>query len=106
MGVHRISEMSNFFLNMLVGSKRKSLKIKDMKRINFHPAKMVENLAKLYINLSQHEEWNKAVVSDERSFSMAMMKQAEFYQNLQFRQIKSRVRNLSKLRVTWESSLR
>ena len=28
--VHRISEMSNFFLNMLVGSKRKSLKIKGL----------------------------------------------------------------------------
>ena len=26
--VHRIAEMSNFFLNMLVGSKRKSLRIK------------------------------------------------------------------------------
>ena len=47
-----------------------------MRRINFQPALMVENLAKLYINLSAHEDWNKAVVGDERSFSMAMVEEA------------------------------
>ena len=49
--VTRIAEMANYFLDLLVGKKRKTLKSKDMKKLQFYPTELVVSLANLYINL-------------------------------------------------------
>ena len=73
--VSRIAEMANFFMNMLVGKKRKMLKVKEPKKINFRPIDMVKSLALLYVNMADFENWNKAVCADERAFSMGMIEE-------------------------------
>jgi len=47
----------------------------DMRRLRFSPRNLVESLAKLYVNLSAHDDWNRAVCQDERSFSMGMIRE-------------------------------
>ena len=42
--VERIAQMANYFLNLLVGKKRKTLKVKNMKRLQFQPTKLVASL--------------------------------------------------------------
>ena len=45
-------------------------------KLQFYPTKLVVSIANLYINLGDETEWRDAVVSDERSFSMDMVKVA------------------------------
>ena len=85
--VERIAQMANYFLNLLVGKKRKTLKVKNMKRLQFQPTKLVSSLgnlslsgkytlflAELYISLGDNDMWRDAVVRDERSFSVDLIK--------------------------------
>ena len=87
--VERIAQMANYFLNLLVGKKRKTLKVKNKKRLQFQPTKLVSSLgnscflfqitearilAELYISLGDNDRWRDAVVRDERSFSVDLIK--------------------------------
>ena len=52
------------------------LKIKDQKEYDFDPGNLVLNICKIYINLSQNENFTLAVSEDERSYSPELFKLA------------------------------
>ena len=60
--VERIAQMANYFLKLLVGKERHTLRVRNMGRLNFYPTKMVVSLAELYISLGERESWQGAVV--------------------------------------------
>ncbi|CAD5117321.1 DgyrCDS6107 [Dimorphilus gyrociliatus] len=73
----RISAMLNYFLLNLVGSKRKQFKTKDLSAYEFKPSEILIDICRIYLNLSQSEEFCLAVIKDERSFSVNLFQEAE-----------------------------
>ena len=49
----RIARMLNFFLEHLVGRRRKSLKLKDPKKFGWNPKDTLAQIAGIYVNLSR-----------------------------------------------------
>lgn len=70
--VDRIAAMLNYFLLHLVGPKKKNFKVKDQNEYKFDPAGIVLNICKIYVNLSESEEFCAAVSRDGRSYSPQM----------------------------------
>ena len=66
----RVAAWLNYMFSVLCGAKRRELRVKDAaKKYNFHPKTLVQDLAEIYLHLSDSEEFRKSVVSDQRSFS-------------------------------------
>ncbi|XP_046680072.1 ubiquitin conjugation factor E4 A isoform X3 [Homalodisca vitripennis] len=76
--VDRIAAMLNYFLLHLVGPNKKNFKVKDqLKEYSFDPASIVLNICKIYIHLSDSEEFCSAVSRDGRSYSPQLFGLAE-----------------------------
>ncbi|ELU16797.1 hypothetical protein CAPTEDRAFT_225184 [Capitella teleta] len=74
--VDRIAAMLNYFLLHLVGPKKKDLKVKDFESFEFKPQLLVENICRLYLNLSKSESFCSAIIRDGRSYSHDLFVQA------------------------------
>ncbi|KAL4240196.1 Ubiquitin conjugation factor E4 A [Mactra antiquata] len=69
MMVDRIAAMLNYFLLHLVGPKQRDLKVKDKNEYEFKPEKLVLDITKIYLHLSDNDEFCKSVSGDGRSYS-------------------------------------
>jgi ubiquitin conjugation factor E4 A len=67
--IDRIAAMLNDFLLHLVGPKKNSLKVNNFKEVEFNPQEIVSIICDIYLNLSDVEEFCKAVCRDGRSYS-------------------------------------
>ncbi|XP_053392708.1 ubiquitin conjugation factor E4 A-like isoform X2 [Mercenaria mercenaria] len=76
MMVDRIAAMLNYFLLHLVGPKQRDLKVKDKNEFEFKPGQLVSDITKIYLNLSDNEEFCKAVSGDGRSYSEDLFQKA------------------------------
>ena len=74
--VERVAAMLNYFLKNLVGSNRKSFKVKNLEEFSFKPAEVVKQICTLYLHLSDSPLFLKAVSTDGRSYSHDLFGQA------------------------------
>ncbi|GAB1609186.1 ubiquitin conjugation factor E4 A-like isoform X1 [Argonauta hians] len=75
--VDRVSNMLNYFLEHLVGPKRKNLIVKDKNEYDFKPKEIVSNICKIYLNLAGSDKFCLGVISDSRSFNKGLMAKAK-----------------------------
>lgn len=75
--VDRIAGMLNYFLLHLVGPKKGSFKVKDMKKFEFEPALTVLEICTIYVNLQDCDSFCLAVANDGRSYSPELFEYAE-----------------------------
>lgn len=74
--VDRIASMLNYFLLRLAGPKRRELVVEDKERYSFRPAELLAFICGIITNLAGEADeggnrFRKAVVRDQRSFSLA-----------------------------------
>uniref|UniRef100_A0A6G1S3T2 Ubiquitin conjugation factor E4 A n=1 Tax=Aceria tosichella TaxID=561515 RepID=A0A6G1S3T2_9ACAR len=80
--VDRIANMLNYFLEHLVGPKKKKFNVSDKNEYEFRPKEILEKICQIYINLGMSDTNNKcrefcsAVSSDGRSYSENLLPQA------------------------------
>jgi len=74
--VERIAGMLNYFLEHLVGPKMKDLKVQDFSHCEFKPKELVSLICKIYTNLSDVNEFCRAVSQDGRSYSRELFPRA------------------------------
>lgn len=75
--VDRVAAMLNYFLLNLVGPKKGNFKVKDKKEFEFDPAHTVMDICRIYVNLSESDEFCLAVSQDGRSYSDELFDYAE-----------------------------
>ncbi|GMM46732.1 ubiquitin-ubiquitin ligase [Pichia kluyveri] len=68
--VDRLAGMLNYNLVVLVGPRYNELKVKDPEKYQFDPKELLFQLCSIFINLSQCEEFIRAVARDLRSFNV------------------------------------
>ncbi|KAG0669980.1 Ubiquitin conjugation factor E4 [Kluyveromyces marxianus] len=74
--VDRLAAMLDYNLEMLVGSKCRELKVKDLSKYQFNPKTLLQTLATIYINLANEPDFVAAVARDGRSFNKELFKKA------------------------------
>jgi len=74
--VEQTAGFLNCFLLQLVGPKRKHLKVKDFDKFHFKPGELVKSITEILLNLGTEKDFCKALVSDKRSYSSDLYKQA------------------------------
>jgi len=62
----------NYILDGLNGENATSLKVKNMKELEFDPKFLLETVVQIYLNFSDKEEFIKGVSQDERSFRIEL----------------------------------
>ena len=67
----------NYTTQQLNGPNSVAMKVNNMKELNFDPKFLIENIAQLYLNFSDKEEFITGVANDERSFDIVL-----FYKTL------------------------
>nr|XP_023015163.1 ubiquitin conjugation factor E4 A [Leptinotarsa decemlineata] len=67
--VDRIAAMLNYFLLKLVGPQQKDYKVKNPASYEFHPARIVQQICSIYVNLKDDESFCAAISRDGRSYS-------------------------------------
>jgi ubiquitin conjugation factor E4 A len=72
----RLASMLNYFLQHLVGPKRRNLKVRDLNEYQFDPQKLVAKVTDIYLNFAQREEFCAAVCSDGMSYNEKLFPQA------------------------------
>ncbi|CAF0773012.1 unnamed protein product [Adineta steineri] len=72
----RLASMLNYFLQHLVGPKRRNLKVRDLHEYQFEPQKLVAKVTDIYLNFSQRDEFCAAVCSDGMSYNEQLFPQA------------------------------
>jgi ubiquitin conjugation factor E4 A len=75
--VDRVAAMLNYFLLKLVGPKRNELKVKDFQRVGFDAKELLHSIVLIYVDLSEHREFCRAVCNDERSYSPELLEEAQ-----------------------------
>lgn len=74
--VDRLAGMLNYNLSAMVGPKCKNLKVEDPTKYDFDPKTTLQGLCEVYCNLSQEQDFIKAVSRDGRSFNIEWFKKA------------------------------
>ncbi|CAF3519653.1 unnamed protein product [Rotaria sp. Silwood1] len=72
----RLALMLNYFLQHLVGPKRRNLKVRNLSEYQFEPQKLVAKVTDIYLNFSQHDEFYAAVCNDGMSYNEQLFPQA------------------------------
>ncbi|CAF0830173.1 unnamed protein product [Rotaria sordida] len=72
----RLASMLNYFLQHLVGPKRRNLKVRDLNEYLFDPPKLVAKVTDLYLNFSQYNQFCAAVSNDGMSYNEQLFPQA------------------------------
>lgn len=75
--VGRLASMLDYNLEALVGPRCVNLKVRDPEKYQFNPRQLLVNISKVFVNLSNEEEFINAVSQDSRSFKRATFKRAE-----------------------------
>ncbi|CAF0807326.1 unnamed protein product [Adineta ricciae] len=72
----RLASMLNYFLQHLVGPKRRNLKVRDFNEYQFDPQKLVAKVTDIYLNFAEREEFCAAVCVDGMSYNEQLFPQA------------------------------
>lgn len=75
--VGRLASMLDYNLDLMVGPRAQELKVKDPKRVGFHPRELLKKILKVYLNLSKRSEFIKAIAADGRSYRQATFDKAQ-----------------------------
>lgn len=80
--VEKLAAMLDYNLDALVGPKCGELKVQDPEKYKFSPRQLLSDILQVYINLSDQEEFVRAVANDGRSYRkelfMAAMERARW----------------------------
>ena len=74
--VDRLAAMLDYNLDALVGPRCSDLKVKDPEKYRFEPRKLLGDILQIYLNLSDREEFVRAVAKDGRSYRKELFDRA------------------------------
>ncbi|KIY63497.1 hypothetical protein CYLTODRAFT_493873 [Cylindrobasidium torrendii FP15055 ss-10] len=74
--VDRLAAMLDYNLVALVGPKYQELRVKNAEKYRFNPKVLLADVLQVFINLSDQEEFVKAVANDGRSYSKDLFEKA------------------------------
>ncbi|CAF1260110.1 unnamed protein product [Adineta steineri] len=72
----RLAAMLNYFLQHLVGPKRRNLKVRDLNEYLFEPSKLVAKVTDIYLNFAEYDQFCSAVSNDGMSYNEQLFPQA------------------------------
>ncbi|KAJ6508731.1 ubiquitin elongating factor core-domain-containing protein [Mycena sanguinolenta] len=74
--VDRLAAMLDYNLHALVGPKYRDLEVRDREKLKFNPKALLSDIIQVFLNLSDQEEFVKAVAGDGRSYSQELFDRA------------------------------
>jgi ubiquitin conjugation factor E4 B len=74
--VHKLAAMLDYNLEALAGPRCQDLIVRDPKKLKFDPKTLLADIFQVYLNLSDQEEFVKAVAADGRSYSKELFERA------------------------------
>ncbi|KAJ7250831.1 ubiquitin elongating factor core-domain-containing protein [Mycena haematopus] len=74
--VDRLAAMLDYNLHALVGPKYRDLEVRDRDKLKFNPKALLSDIIQVFLNLSDQEEFVKAVAGDGRSYSQELFERA------------------------------
>ncbi|KAG1822730.1 ubiquitin elongating factor core-domain-containing protein [Suillus subaureus] len=74
--VDKLAAMLDYNLDALVGPKCGELRVQDPEKYKFNPRQLLSDILQVYINLSDQEEFVRAVASDGRSYKKELFEAA------------------------------
>ncbi|EIW81074.1 hypothetical protein CONPUDRAFT_55967 [Coniophora puteana RWD-64-598 SS2] len=74
--VDKLAAMLDYNLEALVGPKCSNLKVDDMEKYRFRPKDLLSDIIQIYLNLSDQDEFARAVAADGRSYSKKWFERA------------------------------
>ncbi|KAL4069954.1 ubiquitin elongating factor core-domain-containing protein [Scleroderma yunnanense] len=74
--VDKLAAMLDYNLEALVGPKCSELKVKEPEKYNFNPRHLLSDILQVYLNLSDQEEFVRAVANDGRSYKPELFEMA------------------------------
>jgi ubiquitin conjugation factor E4 B len=74
--VDKLAAMLDYNLDALVGPKCGELRVQDPEKYKFNPRQLLSDILQVYINLSDQEEFVRAVASDGRSYRKELFEAA------------------------------
>ncbi|PBK97395.1 hypothetical protein ARMGADRAFT_987069 [Armillaria gallica] len=75
--VDRLAAMLDYNLHALVGPKCNELKVRNKEKYRFNPRALLSDILQVFINLSDRDEFVKAVANDGRSYSKELFETAQ-----------------------------
>ncbi|KAI6166622.1 ubiquitin elongating factor core-domain-containing protein [Pisolithus thermaeus] len=74
--VNRLAAMLDYNLEALVGPKCSELRVKEPEKYNFNPRHLLNDILQVYLNLSDEEEFARAVANDGRTYKPELFETA------------------------------
>ncbi|KAJ7107276.1 ubiquitin elongating factor core-domain-containing protein [Mycena crocata] len=74
--VDRLAAMLDYNLHALIGPKYRDLEVRDKEKLKFNPKALLSDIIQVFLNLSDQEEFVKAVAGDGRSYSQELFERA------------------------------
>lgn len=74
--VDRLAAMLDYNLHALVGPKYQELKVREPEKLKFNPKALLSDILQVFLNLSDQEDFIKAVAGDGRSYSKELFDKA------------------------------
>jgi ubiquitin conjugation factor E4 B len=74
--VDRLAAMLDYNLHALVGPKYQELKVREPEKLKFNPKALLSDILQVFLNLSDQEDFVKAVAGDGRSYSKELFDKA------------------------------
>ncbi|KAG9010260.1 hypothetical protein FRB94_010788 [Tulasnella sp. JGI-2019a] len=74
--VDRLAAMLNYNLDALVGPKCSNLNVKNMDKYRFNPRQLLSDIIAVYLNLSDQQEFVRAVAGEGRSYKKSLFERA------------------------------
>ena len=74
--VDRLAAMLDYNLDALAGPCCNNLNVKEREKYRFEPRKLLVDILQIYLNLSDQEDFVRAVASDERSYKKELFERA------------------------------
>jgi ubiquitin conjugation factor E4 B len=74
--VDRLAAMLDYQLDALAGPKYQNLRVKEPEKLKFSPRDLLSDILQIFLNLSDQEDFVKAVAADERSYREELFENA------------------------------
>ncbi|KAJ7672776.1 ubiquitin elongating factor core-domain-containing protein [Mycena rosella] len=74
--VDRLAAMLDYNLHALVGPKYRDLEVRDREKLKFNPKVLLSDIIQVFLNLSDQEEFVRAVAGDGRSYTQDLFERA------------------------------
>ncbi|KAJ7212066.1 ubiquitin conjugation factor E4, partial [Mycena pura] len=76
--VDRLAAMLDYNLHALVGPKYRDLEVRDREKLKFNPRALLSDIIQVFLNLSDQDEFIRAVAADGRSYSQELFERAAY----------------------------